>query len=156
MHTLTNAEDAARLLAQAQERIGRHVRFVPEQPNRWYAQFSGGGGFQIEWSESWGCLVLTAPLGVPPANGEREALNLALSYNALWRQVGRLRMARDREDGELVLIGEPGIAHAAPEVFDAALVHFESLRRWWGDALSHAGALASMPPPPPGLWTGRV
>jgi hypothetical protein len=156
MPDLKTVNDAAGLLAQAEERIGKHVRFVPAQPNHWHAVFSGGGGFRLEWSGPWRRLVMTAALGVPPAAGERSALNLALTYNALWRQIGNLRIARDREDGELILIGELGSAHAQPAIFGVALLHFESLRRWWGEALSHARDPISRPPPPPNLWAGRV
>ncbi len=148
MLTLNTAEDAARLLKQAQERIGERVRFVPLQPLHWRVVFDDGGAFQIEWSDTWGRLVLIAELGVPSVDGERQALNLALAYNAQWRQVGNLRMARDSDDGELILIGELGREAQAPETFDAALLHFEGLRRWWGGVLMHVGSEAVEPPPP--------
>lgn len=157
MPTLNTAEDAARLLKQAQERIGERVRFVPLQPFHWHVVFDDGGAFQIEWSDTWGRLVLIAELGVPSAEGERQALNLALAYNAQWRQVGNLRMARDSDDGDLLLIGELGAEMATTEAFDAALLHFEGLRRWWGSVFMHAGhEVHEPPPPPPNLLTSCV
>jgi len=156
MPTLYTAEDATRLLKQSQERIGEQVRFVPLQPHRWRAVFNDGGAFQIEWSDIWGRLVLIAELGAPSADGERLALNLALAYNAQWRQVGNLRMARDREDGELLLIGELGSEGAAPAAFNAALLHFEGLRRWWSRVLMRASDDALKPPPSPSLLAACV
>lgn len=146
MHTLNNAEDAARLLTKAQERIGQQVHFVAVEPHRWCAMFQDGGFYQLEWSQDWGRLMLIAELGDPPPQHERAALNLALTYNALWREVGNLRMAREGVEGELMLIGELGADDTEHEAFDAALLHFEGLRRWWTHALAHANAEGPVPP----------
>lgn len=156
MHDLNTAEDAASLLAQAQGRVGGLVRLVEAEPQRWYAVFKDGHGYRIEWSDVWGRLVLIAVLGFPPAGNERKVLNLALSYNALWRQVGNLRMARDGEGGELMLIGELGPEEAEPEVLDTALLHFDGLRRWWGDVLMHDGDAVPVLPAPSRLLVGRA
>lgn len=156
MNALNTVEDAARLLALAGERLGEHLRFAAIEPHRWYVLFKDGGAYELEWSEDWGWLVLTAELGYPSPEGERVALNLALSYNALWRQLGKLRMARDGKDGELLLIGEVGPEGADVEGFCAALLHFEGLRRWWGDALSRAGEAPPGAPPTPNQLLERI
>jgi hypothetical protein len=154
MPDLITADDAERLLVQAQGRLGHQVHLVAAEPHLWFAVFNDGHGYRIEWSESWGRLVLIAVLGFPPAEHERKVLNLALAYNALWRQVGNLRMARDGSGGELLLIGELGPEEADPHVFDAALLRFDSLRRWWGDALTGDDDDFRFPETPPSLWVG--
>jgi len=126
------------------------------EPQRWCAVFKDGRGYQLEWSEAWGRLVLIAVLGYPPTGDERKALNLALSYNALWRQVGNLRMAREGERGELMLIGELGPEASESDVFDASLLHFDGLLRWWGDALTGEDDDVLLPPATPHPWVGRA
>ncbi len=156
MNALNTVDDAARLLAQAGERLKEHLRFAAIEPHRWYVLFKDGGAYELEWSDDWGWLVLTAELGHPPPEGERIALNLALSYNALWRQLGKLRMARDGEDGALLLIGEWGPEDADVEGFCAALIHFEGLRRWWGEAIEQAGRGAALSPELPSQLIERI
>lgn len=148
MHTLNTAEDAARLLTMAQERIGQQVRFVETEPNRWCAMFKDGGFYQLEWSQDWARLMLIAELGDPPPQHERAALSLALSYNAQWRQVGNLRMARQGERGALLLIGELDPESEGPDDVCTGLLHFEGLRRWWGEALTHFDDDLAEPPMP--------
>lgn len=156
MPTLNTAEDAARLLTQAQERIGDRVRFVETEPHHCCAMFKDGGFYRLEWSEAWARLVLIAELGDPPPQDERAALNLALSYNAQWRQVGNLRMARQGKGGALVLIGELDPGDDEPQGVCAALLHFEGLRRWWGQALTHVDDDLSEPLLPPSRLLERI
>lgn len=145
------AEAAAGLLKQACGRLAEHLHLVEPQPGTWYLLFNGGGAYRAEWSEAWARLVLTADLGFPTEGAERHALNLALTYNALWREVGPLRMARDGENGELVLIGELDLAERDAHSLDSALLHFEGLRRRWAHALLHAADRAGEAPLAPPL-----
>lgn len=138
-----SAEHAARLMASAGERLAEHLYLAETEPGTWYLLFNGGGAYRVEWSAAWGRLVLTAGLGHPPAETQRQSLNLALTYNALWREVGNLRMARDGEGGELMLIGELDPEELDESALDSALVHFEGLRRRWSDALLKAGGSGS-------------
>lgn len=156
MTALNTVEDAARLLALAGERLKEHLRFAAIEPHRWYVLFRDGGAYELEWSDDWGWLVLTAELGHPSPEGERIALNLALSYNALWRQLGKLRMARDGEDGELLLMGEVGAGDADVEGFCAALLHFEGLRRHWMKTFERVGLEPAAPPILPSQWLERI
>lgn len=156
MNALNTVDDAARLLAQAGERLKEHLRFVAIEPHRWCVLFKDGGAYELEWSDDWGWMVLTAELGYPSPEGERIALNLALSCNALWRQLGKLRMARDGEDGELLLIGEVGPKDADVEGFCAALIHFESLRRHWTNTFERVGLEPADPPSPSSQWLERI
>jgi hypothetical protein len=139
MPTLHDADDVRRLLTQASERLTPSALLTETDPSTWVIEFDSGEGFQLEWCAEGSRLVLTAALGVPPAEGEIAALNLALSYNALWRDIGDLRIARDGEEGELLLIGELGPDDGEPETFHAALQHFASLQRWWSDAIAQVG-----------------
>lgn len=139
MHALHDADDVRRLLTQSSERLAPGAELTETDPSTWVIEFDSGNGFHLEWCAEGARLVLTAALGVPPAEGEIAALNLALSYNALWRDIGDLRIARDGEDGELMLIGELGPEDGEPEAFLAALQHFESLQRWWTQAIARAG-----------------
>ncbi len=145
-------------MASAGERLAEHLYLAETEPGTWYLLFNGGGAYRVEWSAAWGRLMLTAPLGQPSAGSLRQGLNLALSYNALWREVGNLRMARDGEGGELVLIGELDPAGLDESALDSALVHFEGLRRRWSDALRRAGESGTEAPAaaPPELWIHRT
>ncbi len=156
MHSLNYAEDAEHVLAEAQVRLGSRVQLVQAEQQLWYAVFKDGRGYRIEWSDAWGRLMLIAVLGFPTSEHEHQVLNLALSYNALWWQVGKLRMARDGEAGELMLLGELGPEDTEPDVFDSALLHFDGLRRWWGGVLTREGDAFSVSPAPPPLWVGRA
>jgi hypothetical protein len=138
MQTLHDADDVRRLLTQASERLNPGAQLSETDPNTWVIEFHSGGSFELEWCADGSRLVLTAALGVPPAEGEIAALNLALSYNALWRDIGDLRIARDGDDGEMLLIGELGPEDGEPETFLEALQRFESLQRWWSEAIAQS------------------
>lgn len=156
MHTIHDANDARRLLIQASEHLNPSAQLTETDPSSWWIEFDSGDGFQVEWCAERSRLVLTAALGVPPAEREIAALNLALSYNALWRDIGDLRVARDGEEGELMLIGELGPDDGEPETFRAALQHFESLQRWWSEAIAHTGDPDSAAPFDHALLLGRI
>lgn len=149
-------DDAARWLGEAGERLNATLQLVRTDAGAWSVKFKDGGSFRIEWSDAWSQLVLTAVLGVPAAQGEREALNLALSYNALWREVGKLRMARDGLHGALLLIGELDPERSEAQALDAALLHFEGLRRCWGGMLIHTSLQTPEESPPPNALLGCV
>jgi len=156
MSALHDATDALRLLTQASERLTQITGLTETEDATWFIDFQGDGGFMAEWSTDWTRLVLTADLGQPTPEGELSALNLALSYNALWREIGDLRIARDGDEGELMLIGELGPEDGDPETFNAALLHFEALRRWWVDAIARAATSNPAPPAPPGVMFDRI
>lgn len=141
------AEQAARLLHQARQPLADRFQLVQTGELAWWVLFLDGGSFRIEWSGKWARLVLTGVLCMPTPQRERTALNLALSYNALWHEVGNLRMARENQAEPLVLIGEFDGQHA--EALGRALLHFEGLRRCWGQIL--AGDAESLPKPLPSL-----
>lgn len=157
MHPLKDPDDAQRLLTQAAERLPQITQLAEAGEAAWFLEFAGSGqGFLVEWIAERTCLVLCADLGVPPPEGEIAALNLALSYNALWREIGDLRIARDGDDGELMLIGELGPEDCEPETFLAALQHFESLQRWWTQAIAKAGEPNDAAPVDHALLLGRI
>jgi hypothetical protein len=156
MHPLNDATDAQRLLTQAAERLSQITLLTEADEAGWFVEFDGGEGFFVEWSSEWSRLVLSAELGVPSAEGEIAALRLALSYNALWRDIGDLRIARDGDEGDMLLIGELGADDAEPETFQAALLHFENLRRWWTDAIAQGAAKGAAPSTDQALLLGRV
>jgi hypothetical protein len=142
-------------LSQVQACIGPQLLLVETSAGRWTAAFEHGGSYQIEWSPAWGRLMLSGALGVPAPATERAALNLALSYNTLWREVGRLRMGRQSEDGTLVLIGEWDADRDDTEALSAALVNFEALRRGWSQVLMKC-PIQPLPKPLPSHLMERV
>ena len=156
MHALNDASEALRLITQAGQRLAQVTGITEVNDSTWVIDFDGGDGFMAEWSADRSRLVLTADLGLPTPEGELSALNLALSYNALWREIGDLRIARDGDEGELMLIGELGPEDGDPETFNAALLHFEALRRWWVDAIARAATSNPAPPAPPGVMFDRI
>ncbi len=156
MQALNDAQDALRLITQASERLSQITEVVETDEAAWFVAFDAGEGFLVEWSTEWSRLVLTAELGVPPPEGELAVLNLALSYNALWRDIGDLRIARDGDEGEMLLIGELGPDDGDPETFNAALLHFETLRRWWADKFAHIPSPSDKSPNPTGPLFNRI
>jgi len=147
MHTIDDAQAVGHLLAQALERLDRLSEVAALDDTTWWVGFDDGQGLQVEWSPRWRRVVFTAGLGPPPSGEEAAALNLALAYNALWREVGHLRIARPDAQGELLLIGDFPPGHGDPETFNAALLHVGSLQTWWTAAI--AGAMGAAPPPGP-------
>lgn len=156
MQQLRDAEEVQRLLNRAAEQLSQISQVHETDQDAWFLEFHGGGGFALEWLGESARLVLSAELGVPTPEAEVAALNLALSYNALWRDIGDLRIARDGDEGELLLIGELGPDDAEPEAFHAALLHFESLRRWWTEAITQGAAKGAAPSTDQALLLGRV
>lgn len=152
--------EVAQLLYRAQHMLANRFQLIRSDTSSWLVLFKDGGAFRIEWSEAWERLVLTGVLCTPGARNERAALNLALSYNRLWRETGHLRMAREAASGALTLIGEwdPVFdADADAGALGAALLHFEGLRRRWGVALAgDADAETSEPEHFPGAPFERV
>lgn len=155
MPTLRDAQDARSLLTRAAEQLSQITQVVEADEAVWALAFDGGG-FELEWFKDGARLVLTATLGMPPAQGEVAALKLALAYNALWRDNGDLRLARDGDDGELLLIGELGADDGEQDSFNAALLHFEALRRWWTDAIARSGEGSAATPIDHALLLGRI
>jgi len=156
VHTIHDADDVRRLLTQASERLTPGAQATETDATSWAVEFDSGEGFELEWCAEGSRLVLIAALGVPPPEGEIAALNLALSYNALWREIGDLRIARDGDDGELMLIGELGPEDGEPETFLAALQHFESLQRWWTQAIAKTSEPGDAAPVDHALLLGRI
>lgn len=146
--TSFNADDAAQLLAQAQQPLAQRLDLVQTAVGDWSVLFDDGGAYRLEWSDDWARLMFTGVLGTPSAQHERAALNLALSYNALWREVGNLRMARETPDGTLLLIGELGLENTPADALASALLHFEGLRRRWAQGLMGAQKALAEPAAP--------
>jgi hypothetical protein len=145
MHKLTDATGAARLLQQAQDRLAQitGVTAIDAEPDTWLIDM-GDGNFVAQWSTPWCRLILTADLGCVTASAERTTLSLSLSVNALWHELGHLRLARDGDEGALLLIGALGPEDSDPDTFNASLLHFEAMRQWCIEAIATVGS----PPPP--------
>ena len=140
MPEIRHVNDAAALLVQASQPLVERFTLIHTAAAEWCVLVEDGGAFELVWSSEWNRLMLIGALGLPAAQRELRALNMALSYNALWRETGCLRMARDAEDGSLLLIGQIDLQGSAPEAVGTALLHFEVLRRGWSEALSGEGA----------------
>jgi hypothetical protein len=140
MRSQNELADVQGLLVQAAERL-REISLIAEDVEgcAWRIEFNQGEGLVMEWCADDGRLVLSADLGFPPPDGEMEALRMALSYNAQWRDIGDLRIARNGDAGELILVGELGPEESSPDAFNAALKHFEALRAWWSEAIANCG-----------------
>ena len=136
MHPIADAQDALRRLSQACDRLNETIEVLECDESGWFIGWGGGEGFLVEWCTEPSRLVMSAPLGLPAPTRETATLNLALSYNALWRDIGDLRIARDGDEGELLLIGELGPEDCEPDSVAAALLHFDRLRRWWCEAIA--------------------
>jgi hypothetical protein len=146
MNAPQDALDARTLLKESRDRTSGAIQPIEIDEASWHVSMESGGEFTVEWSTDWSRLVLTADLGPPSTQGEMAALNLALAYNATWREVGTLRLARDPSDGHLLLIGDIGPDDNLDDGLTPALLHFDELRNWWTQALNQATPVHALPP----------
>lgn len=146
------SKPATQWLEQACGFIQHDACAVPIDDEIWAINTKADNCFLVEWFEDWHQFVMTADLGVPAPPVELRALNLALSYNALWAETGSIRLARDGDDGVLMLLASWTPDDGSPEQLAQALEHFARLQEWWVGALSQLGTPADAALPDIPQW----
>lgn len=116
---------------------------TPLDNTSWLIELTSGDDILAEWATNPPRLVLTAALARPEADQELLAYKTALSYNALWHQNGALRVARDQEEGDLLLMTDLHETRLTASLLAEDLMRFEAFRTVWRLALAgikHASA----------------
>ncbi len=127
---------------QAQPDLGAVTRL---DDAAWLIEALGKEPLLVEWAPAPPRLVLTAPLGQPAPGHELLACQTALTYNAQWQHNGGVRVARDPDEGDLLLMTELQAAALADEPLTDALARFGAVRALWVLALQ---GMAQEPMPP--------
>lgn len=136
MHSPWDMNQARLALTQAAELLAAHATLIETEDATWFLEFEQVGGFMLEWSEELRQVVMTGELGEPRPENPLALMNIVLSFNAMWRENGGARVARDGDEGPLLLIAEVGHRAHDAHSLSRLLVHFESLRCWWLEVLS--------------------
>lgn len=101
----------------------------------WLVEPDGGEPLLVEWAPAPARLVLTVPLGQPAPGRELLACQTALAYNAEWQHNDGVRVARDPDEGDLLLMTDLSAAALDDEPLSDALARFDAVRALWVLAL---------------------
>lgn len=126
-----NSEIVGACLVQAAGLGDSIVAVLQIDDDAWTIEFEDGPICLVEWNTESAQLALSADLGVPPDERQREVQSAALSYNALWRQTGGMRVAQAGDSGELILFQELDEETTHGDALVTALDHFGSISQWW-------------------------
>jgi len=122
---------------------------TPLDNSSWLIELTSRDDILAEWAADPPRLVLTTALGRPELEHELLAYKLALTYNAQWHHNGTLRLARDHEDGDLLLMVDLYLTESVISGLTQGLMRFEASRVLWGAALQ--GIRHSEPSEPSGI-----
>jgi hypothetical protein len=101
------------------------------EDSSWLIELTNGDDILAQWATDPPRLVLMATLARPEAEQELQAYKAALSYNAHWHQNGSLRIARDQDQGDLLLITDLLEARLTAHLLAEDLMRFEAFRTIW-------------------------
>lgn len=101
----------------------------------WLIELTSGDDILAEWVTNPSRLVLTTALGRPEPEHELLAYKLALTYNAQCHHNGTLRLARDHQDGDLLLMADMYPTGSVMSGLAQELMRFEASRVLWEAAL---------------------
>lgn len=140
MIELNTPESAARCLVAAAEHCEALVAVVELSPGTWFVQFETGGECVVEWAERPARLVLTAGVGEPRDSAREGIYASCLEFNTLWSEIGSMRLAKDDEDTQLLLISDfTADDEEKPHVALAhALLRLEGMRLFWSLIVDNA------------------
>lgn len=133
MNAFSSADAAARCLVAAAEHAEALEAVIELAPGSWFVHFETGGECLVEWAESPHRLVITAGVGQPRPEVQAKVHATCLGFNTLWSELGAMRLARDDDDGELLLINDLQAADAAeaPVLLANTLLRHEGMRLLW-------------------------
>ncbi|KWT83850.1 MULTISPECIES: type III secretion system chaperone [unclassified Variovorax] len=115
----------------------------------WLIELASGDDILAEWVTSPPRLVFTTALGRLEPEHELLAYKLALTYNAQGHHNGTLRLGRDHEDGDLLLMADMYPTDSAVSGLAQELMRLEASRVLWEAALQ--GIRHSEPDEPSGI-----
>ena len=133
MNAFSSPESTARCLVAAAEHCEALEAVVELAPGTWFVHFETGGECLVEWAESPTRLVVTAGVGEPCETARASVHASCLAFNTLWSEMGAMRLAKDDDDAQLLLINDV-VADDGDEAHVAltnALLRHEGLRLFW-------------------------
>jgi len=133
MNAFSSPDAAARCLVAAAEHAEAMEAVVELAPGSWFVHFETGGECLVEWAEAPHRLVITAGIGQPRPEAQARVHATCLGFNTLWTELGAMRLARDDEDGELLLINDVQAGDDAPAhvLLANTLLRHEGMRLFW-------------------------
>lgn len=141
MNDITTPDSAAACLVAAAEHSEAVEAVVELSEGTWLVHFETGGECVVEWAESPRRLVVTTALGEPGDAARARVHEAGLTFNLLWGELGCMRLAKDDEDDNLLLIGDvfPGDGGEAHVLLANELLRIEGLRLFWSMYIDRAG-----------------
>jgi hypothetical protein len=142
MNAIPSPDAAARCLVAAAEHAEAMEAVVELSPGTWFVHFETGGECLVEWAESPNRLVITTGIGQPREEVQAKVHASCLSFNTLWSELGAMRLARDDEDGHLLLINDVQLddAESAHVLLANTLLRHEGMRLFWTMLVENADA----------------
>ncbi len=96
----------------------------------------------IEFDADSDRVMLSADLGVPPADRRADIYELLMAYALLWRETGGLRAGFSPVDRSLSLMGDFGAEGLTPDMLASVLANFAGAVVLWRQAVAaHAEKL---------------
>jgi hypothetical protein len=140
MNALSAPDAAAHCLVAAAEYCEALEAVLELSPGTWLVHFETGGECLVEWAESPRRLVLTASVGEPNTSARAAIHANCLAFNTLWSDMGAMRLAKDHEDDQLLLINDLSIDDDEPAhvALANALLRQEGMRLFWSLVVDNA------------------
>ncbi|MBX3610703.1 MAG: type III secretion system chaperone [Hydrogenophaga sp.] len=145
MNAIATPESAAHCLVAAAEYCEALEAVVELAPGTWFVHFETGGECLVEWAESPTRLVVTTGVGEPRESARAGIYASCLEFNTLWSEMGSMRLAKDDEDEQLLLINDFSVddEHEAHVELANALLRQEGMRLFWSLIVDNATDEAS-------------
>lgn len=132
MNAITTPDAAAECLVAAAQYCEALEAVVEMAPGAWFVHFETGGECLVEWAEEPNRLVITAGVGEPDPKARAELHASCLTFNALWSTLGAMRLAKDDDSDQLLLVNDVACDSENPHVQLANnLLRHEGLRLFW-------------------------
>lgn len=158
MTELRTPEEAAACLVAAAEHSEAVEAVVELREATWLVHFETGGECVVEWAQHPLRLVLTTALGEPAPEARAKVHSAALTFNLLWGELGSMRLAKDDEDENLLLINDvfPQDESSRHIVLANEMLRLEGLRLLWSMYIESAVAADGEAPKVPSAMLTRA
>ena len=158
MTELRTPEDAAACLVAAAEHSEAVEAVVELREATWLVHLETGGECVVEWAQHPTRLVLTTALGEPSEAARPKVHSAALTFNLLWGELGSMRLAKDDEDENLLLINDVFLEDESNRhiVLANELLRLEGLRLLWTMYIEGADSSNSEAPKVPSAMLTRA
>jgi hypothetical protein len=132
MNAISTPDAAAQCLVAAAQYCEALEAVVEMAPGVWFVHFETGGECLVEWSDEPTRLVVTAGVGEPEPEARAGLHASCLTFNTLWSELGAMRLAKDDDSDQLLLINDVTCDGEDAHVQLAnSLLRHEGLRLFW-------------------------